>query len=192
LLRQESLLTLEYDDATSVECQQIIQNTLQMLQGPPDAGDAPVGRLAVVFYIVVTLLPLICLINGRRTTQASSDAIACFRTEVEMLQQLAPSVGMARHVLSNMQDIITATKDVIQASHVSSTDRYPVYPYPKSMEASAFIPPDQIQTHRFGNIMDELLADPSLLDVVLLPSADPGGLWEGDAFSEHWMHIPEQ
>ncbi|KAL4860787.1 hypothetical protein BDV12DRAFT_204693 [Aspergillus spectabilis] len=175
LLLQEILLTLEYDDATSVECQQIIQNTLQMLQGPPDAGDAPVGRLAVVFYIVVTLLPLICLINGRRATQA------------EMLQQLAPSVSMARHVLSHMQDIITATKDVIQASHVSSTDRYPVYPYP-----SVFIPPDQIQTHGFGNIMDELLADPSLLDVVLLPSADPGGLWGGDAFSEQWMHIPEQ
>jgi hypothetical protein len=190
LLRQDSLLTLDYDDATAVECQEIIQSTLHMLRGPSDVGDVPVGRLAVVFYIVVTLLPLICLINGRRATQACPDAIACFKAEIEMLHQLAPSVGMARHVLSNMHDIITATKNVIQASHDSLADAYPFYPYPKSIEPSAFIPPEPLQTQgEFGNIVDEILANPSLLQLVALPSDDPQGLWVGDTLSEQWMQM---
>jgi hypothetical protein len=184
------LLTLDYDEATAVECQEIILNTLQMLRGPPHVGDVPVGRLAVVFYIIVTLLPLICLINGRRATQARPDAISCFRTEVEMLQQLAPSVGMARHVLSHMHDLIAATKDVIKASHVSSTDMYPFNPYGKSMERSAYVPPDFLQTQGESmTALNELIDDPCLLDVLVLPSNDSTGLWSGDGFGEPWMQM---
>ncbi|KAE8331448.1 fungal-specific transcription factor domain-containing protein [Aspergillus sergii] len=189
LLRQESLLTLEYDDATALDTQEIISSTLQMLQVPQEIGDCPVGRLAVVFYIVVTLLPLICLINGRRSTKARPHAASCFRTELEMLQQLAPSVGMARHVLSHMQDIITATKSVIQASHVSSGDAHPYYAFPKSMEPSAFMPVEPLQGQDgLDNMIDELLGDSSLLDLVAMPEGT-NGFWAGDAFTQQWMQV---
>lgn len=162
-----------------------------MLRGPPDIGDVPVGRLVVVFYIVVTLLPLICLINGRRTTQTRPDAVACFRIEVERLQELAPSVGMARHVLSHMQDIIAATKAVIQGSQSSSGDACPFYIYPKPMETATFIPPDPFQLQDgLDNMMDELLADPALLDIVSMPAEDTNELWGGDSFSQQWMQAP--
>lgn len=164
-----------------------------MLRGPPDVGDVPVGRLVVVFYIVVTLLPLICLINGRHTTESRPDAVACFRTEVEMLQQLAPSVGMARHVLSHMQDIIGATKAVIQGPHSSSSDAYPFNIYPKSMDTATFIPPEPLQDQNgLENLLDELLADQTLLDIVALPPEDTSGLWVGDSFSQPWMGAPGQ
>ncbi|KAL4939251.1 fungal-specific transcription factor domain-containing protein [Aspergillus oleicola] len=193
LLRQESLLSLDYDDNAARECQDIISSTLDMLRGPQEVGNVPVGRLSVVFYITITLLPLICLINGRRTTSIRPDAIACFRTELEMLQRLGASVGMARHVLSNMQDIIAATKAVIKGSHLTSGDIYPVTSYPKTVDTPMFMPPEPfLSDNSMSNMMDELLADPLLLDIVSLPPPDTAGHWVGDNFTQHWMQVSEQ
>ncbi|KAL3474476.1 fungal-specific transcription factor domain-containing protein [Aspergillus californicus] len=187
LLRQESLLSLEYDDNAARECQEIISSTLKMLQGPPAVGNAPVGRLSVVFYITVTLLPLVCLINGRRTTSMRPDAVACFRTQLEMLQRLGASVGMARHVLSNMQDIIAATKSVIHGFHLASGDVCPVPLYPRTMETPMSFPPEPFRGEdSLISMMDELLADPSLLDIA--PTAGP---WVGDNFSHQWMQMSD-
>ncbi|KAL2823605.1 hypothetical protein BDW59DRAFT_163181 [Aspergillus cavernicola] len=192
LLRQESLLSLEYDDNAARDCQEIISSTLKMLQGPPAVGSVPAGRLSVVFYITVTLLPLICLINGRRTTSIRPDAVACFRTELEMLQRLGASVGMARHVLSNMQDIIVATKSVIQGSHLASGDVCPVPLYPKTMETPMFFPPEPFRGEdSLTSMMDELLADPSLLDIVSQSPVPTAGPWVGDNFTQQWMQMSE-
>jgi hypothetical protein len=89
-----------------------------------------------------------------------------------------------------MQDLITATKDVIQASQVSTTDINPFNPYGKSMDSSAYIPPDFLQTQGEGMAaLNELIDDPSLLDVLVLPSNNSTGIWGGDAFGEQWMQI---
>ncbi|KAF9886578.1 hypothetical protein FE257_011350 [Aspergillus nanangensis] len=188
LLRQEVLLSLDYDDTMASECQAIISSSLQILQCRPGLGDVPVGRFAVVFYILVTLVPLVCLINGRRSTQNRTEAVTCFPEELAMLQSLASSVGMARHILSNLKDLINSTKEVIQR-FPPACDLAQIYPYSGAMEPSAPAPPNTLPNPEDGNFMDTLFANPSLLDLSL-PPVEGDGVWVTDSFTQ-WMHMAD-
>ncbi|KAL6231988.1 hypothetical protein BDW75DRAFT_243416 [Aspergillus navahoensis] len=187
LLRQETLLSLNYDDATASECQAIISSSLRMLQGGPGLGNIPVGRFAVVFYILVTLLPLVCLINGRQSTQNRMEAVSCFREELAMLQSLAPSVGMARHILFNLQDLTSNTKDVIQKFPPAS-DLTLTCPYPWAIESTAPVPPNAVFNPEEPSVIDSRLADASFLNLVL-PNSDEDGVWTGNSFNQQWMQM---
>jgi hypothetical protein len=115
------------------------------------------------------------------------EAVSCFREELAMLQSLAPSVGMARHVLRNLQNLISATKDVIQklppASDVTS-----IYPYPRAMELPAPAAPNTVFNAEEQGMIDSLLADASFLNLVL-PSSGDDGAWTGESFDQQWMQM---
>jgi hypothetical protein len=114
-------LSFDYDEEVAKSCLFITKDTLQTVQSGLNAGNSVHFRFIACFHIVVTLIPLVCLIMHRRNSSETRDeAISSFRAELSILQDLAPSFGMARHILQRLGALITSVKDATQDSITES------------------------------------------------------------------------
>jgi hypothetical protein len=116
LLRQERILTLEYDDASAKDCVLIAGNTIDALYSHHISPHCQASdRYSIVLYMVGALLPLVCVIvKSDNVRQTRADAIDSYQKGLSLLTQLAPNFSGARHALRRLHRIIGTAKQSIR------------------------------------------------------------------------------
>ncbi|KAL3474460.1 hypothetical protein BJX99DRAFT_260392 [Aspergillus californicus] len=190
LLHQKSLLSFDYEENVALICLSVIKKTLRIIQSVLDPLNRVSARFIAVFHIVVTLIPLICLIVHRRNPSAiRAEAISYFETELSILQALTPTFGMARHVLRRLRALIASVKAIVQELAPASKAAESVRASPRrlSMDQPLTAPPSDDHEH--------VAFDPSTLDKILgevalpetsLPHNDLTSIWPDDLLSYQW------
>ncbi|KAL2823621.1 hypothetical protein BDW59DRAFT_148612 [Aspergillus cavernicola] len=190
LLHQKTLLSFDYEENVALICLSVIKKTLRIIQSCLNPPNRVSFRFIAVFHIVVTLIPLVCLIVHRRNpTEIRAEAISCFKTELSILQDLTPTFGMARHVLRRLRALIASVKATVQE----------LAPDPKAAQSLLASPTtvymNQPLTAPPSGDHDHVAFDPSMLDKILgdvvlpetsLPHNDLTSIWPDDLLSYQW------
>jgi hypothetical protein len=147
-------------------------------------------RFIAVFHIVVTLVPLVCLIvHNRNPTEIRAEAISCFKAELSILQDLTPTFGMARHVLRRLRALIASVKRTMQELAPDPNTAALIHPSPTLLSVN--------QPH-IDPASDASLAptvDTSMLDSILgdftlpetsFPPNDLTSIWTDDLLTYQW------
>ncbi|OQU93634.1 Fungal specific transcription factor domain-containing protein [Cladophialophora immunda] len=111
LLRQERMLSLEYDYQTAVECVSIAIGSINAI-GQYINSDLHrrTDRFSSVLYVQGAILSLVCIIiKSGNPPQLRTDAIEQFKKGLQLLNQLRSDYPLARHALSSISRIIHET-----------------------------------------------------------------------------------
>jgi len=161
LLRQESILSLKYNDAIAEECVSIAASSIDALHiHHGSQAHKPTGRFSSVLYLVGALLPLVCIIvKSDNVQQTRADAIEAFKKGLSMMNQMYPNFSCARHTLRRIRRIVATAKKAISRFHHAE----PFAVEPKEFEAETLIPP----VTNFFNLDHQMDGDEDMLNQML-------------------------
>ena len=119
LLRQESMLALNYDDKTARDCISIAASSIDGIHAHYHSPSyRPTDRFSSVLYLVGSLLPLICIIiRSENDGEARADAIDAYQKALSMLKLMSPNFSAARHTLRRLHRVIATTERAIHKFH---------------------------------------------------------------------------
>ena len=119
LLRQESMLSLKYNDTTAEDVLSIASSSINAIHDHHNSQIyKPTERWSSVLFLTGALLPLVCVIvKSENTQQRRVDAIEVFKKGLSLLYQMAPNFGTARHALARLQRIIASATQTINRLH---------------------------------------------------------------------------
>ncbi|OGE55141.1 hypothetical protein PENARI_c005G04891 [Penicillium arizonense] len=191
LLHQSSLLSFEYDHEVAATCLSIIRDVLRIIQSLLDSPNRASSRFIAVFHIVVTQIPLVCLImHPKNSLETRAGAASCFKTELSILHDLAPTFAMARHVLRRLRALITSVKATMQeiapasVGHTDATESIEVPPHQPMVTSHLTynVPIDLDST-----TLDQILGDSLFTDTdPAFHHNDLTSLWPDDLMSFPW------
>lgn len=123
LLRQESLLSLQYDDDFAGQCLSIASSTVNTLQTYHGSHIFhPMDRFASTLYLVGALLSLACIITRRdNITATQKEAIEAFDKGLRLVTQMAADSYAARHALGRSRRIVIKVKQAIHDFEINET-----------------------------------------------------------------------
>jgi hypothetical protein len=185
LIRQESMLTLRYDDATAADCVAISTSSIEAISTHLHVkGYSPSDRWASVLYLIGSLLPLVCIIVRKENAQQTRpDAIKIFKQGVSILSSLAPNFGLARHTLGKLSKIIGTAMQAIQSFHEAEFSALD----PKDFETDILAP--QISdlfsgTHQLDlprDLLDQQIGEAVAYDTFSMPE------FSGEGIDSLWL-----
>jgi hypothetical protein len=119
ILRQESILSLNYSEKTADEVVAIASSTVDALHAYHSrALDKPTGRFSSVFYSVAPLLNLVCIIvKADNPTETRHKAINSFKKGLTTFNDMYSNFTLARHTLRRLHRIIETAKRAILKFH---------------------------------------------------------------------------
>ncbi|KAL4939229.1 hypothetical protein BDV06DRAFT_225200 [Aspergillus oleicola] len=191
LLHQKSLLSFDYEESVAPICLSVIKEMLRIIQSFLERPNRVFFRFIAVFHIVVTLVPLVCLIVHRRNpTKIRAEAISCFKAELAILQDLTPTFGMARHVLRRLRALIASVKASMQElapEPNTAASVNPSSPMPLSMNQPLLDPASEAGSTLTvdTSMLDRILGDVALPETSL-PSNDLTSIWTDDLLTYQW------
>lgn len=123
LLRQESLLSLQYDDEFAEQCLGIASSTVNTLQTYHGSHIFhPMDRFASTLYLVGALLSLACIITRCDNIKATrKEAIEAFDKGLRLVTKMAADSYAARHALGRSRRIVIKVKQAIQDFEINET-----------------------------------------------------------------------
>lgn len=114
LLRQESILSLLYDQTFASECLAIASSSVDVLHSHLNSATYhPVDRFPATLYLVGSLLSLASISTGTHNSdEARREATSSFTKGFGMIKQMAPAFSTARHALQRLSSIAVKVQQV--------------------------------------------------------------------------------
>lgn len=116
LLRQETMLNMQYDNLTATQCVTIAKSSIDAVNLYLSSSvHRPTDRFSSVLYLVGALLPLVCIIVKNDNEPATrGNAISSFKKGLSLLNAMSPNFSWARHTLRRIHRIIGTAKKAIE------------------------------------------------------------------------------
>lgn len=134
LLRQESILSLQFNEQTALECTSIAASTINAVHEhfSPDYS-SPIDRYCATTFVVGAFLTLICIIIKTDDCQPPTElAVVSFERGLSLLEVIATKFHLARYFLDRLTRVITTAQQSIH--RYQSPEKYTHDPQEFEME----------------------------------------------------------